>query len=185
MSRPREDIPSDLSELIRLGSISSVDLAAGLCTVRYGNPDDEGGGAETPPIRWLAPRAGETRVWSPPSVGEQVLLLAPDGQLAGAVALLGIAQDTFPPAGDSAEEVLLFADGARIAYDPQAHALTAVLPGGGTATIDAPGGLTIRGDVTIEGTVTVSEDVVADGISLTTHKHGSVQSGSAQTGAPE
>lgn len=182
--REDEDIPADWSTLIRLGTIASVDLSAARCTVRFGDPDDDDGGAETPPIRWLAWRAGETRVWSPPSLGEQVLLLAPDGQIAAAVAITGLVQDAFPPVGDDATELLLFADGARIAYDPVAHALSAVLPDGGTAAIEAPGGMTITGDVTIEGAVTVSEDVTAGGISLTSHTHGGVQAGSAQTGAP-
>jgi phage baseplate assembly protein V len=89
-----------------------------------------------------------------------------------------------------------FADGAKITYDPEASALTAELPAGGTAEIIADGGITLRGDVTIEGslavsgnvtvdqTVTASEDVIADGISLTSHLHGGVQSGSSQSGTP-
>lgn len=184
MSRPPEDIPADLSELIRIGVIASVDLAAATCTLRYGDPDDDDGGAETPPIRWLAARAGKTRIWSPPSVGEQALLIAPDGQLAGAVALVGIWQDSFPPPADTLAELIAFEDGARIGYDPVAHALTAILPDGATALVEAPGGITLRGPVTIEGDVTVAGDVTADGISLKTHKHGEVQSGGSQTGEP-
>lgn len=190
MSGRQEDIPADLSELIRIGVIASVDLAAATCTLRYGDPDDDDGGAETPPIRWLAPRAGKTRIWSPPSVGEQALLLAPDGQLAGAVALVGIWQNDFPPPADTLAELIEFEDGARIGYDPVAHALTAILPDGATALVEAPGGITLRGDVTIEGDVslngamTATGDVTADGISLKTHKHGEVQSGGSQTGEP-
>lgn len=185
-----EDIPADWSTLVRLGTIATVDLAAARCTVRYGDPDDddddgEAGGAATPPIRWLAMRAGATRVWSPPTVGEQVLLLTPDGQIEAAVALTGIVQDAFPPAGSDETEVLEFADGARLSYDPLAHALAVTLPAGATAAIEAPGGVTIRGDVTIEGTVTVSEDVTAGGISLKNHTHGGVQAGGANTGAPQ
>lgn len=176
MSAPPEDIPVDLSELIRLGTIASVDLASATCTVRYGNPDDDGGGAESPPVRWLAPRAGKTRVWSPPSVGEQALLLAPDGQLAGAVALVGIWQDSFPPPGSTLAELVEYEDGARIGYDPASHALTAVLPAGATTLVEAPGGITLRGNVMVEGTITATGDVVGAGIS--------VQTGGAQTGAP-
>jgi phage baseplate assembly protein V len=190
MTRPQEDIPADVSELIRLGTIASVDLAAATCTVRYGDPDDDDGGAETPAIRWLAPRAGRTRVWSPPSIGEQVILLVPDGQLAAAVALPGIWQDSVPPPGSTLAELVEYDDGARIGYDPENHALTAILPDGATALVEAPGGLTIRANVTIEGNVTLtgrmdaSEDVTADGISLKTHKHGGVQAGGAQTDEP-
>jgi phage baseplate assembly protein V len=180
----QEDIPADVSELIRLGTIASVDLAARRCTVRYGDEDDEGGGATTPPIRWLAPRCGKTRVWSPPSEDEQVVLLCPDGQLAAAIALMGIEQDAFPLSGNDTTEFVEFEDGARLSYDPVAHALTAVLPAGGTALIEAPGGMKIKGDVEVEGKLTASQDVLAGNISLKNHKHSGVQAGAAQSGAP-
>lgn len=45
--------------------------------------------------------------------------------------------------------------------------------------LEAPDGVTIAGDVTVTG------DVVADGISLKSHTHGGVQAGAASTGAPE
>lgn len=188
--RQQEDIPADLSELIRMGTVATVDLAAGRCTVRYGNPDDDDGGAETPPIRWLALRAGKTRAWSPPSVGEQAIVLAPDGQIAAAVAIIGVYSAAFPAPGSTLAELIEYEDGARIGYDPVAHALTAILPDGGTAMVEAPGGITIRADVTIEGTVTLngrmdaSEDVTAAGISLKTHPHRDVQAGAAQSGPP-
>ncbi|PNU06468.1 phage baseplate assembly protein V [Novosphingobium guangzhouense] len=182
--KDQEDIPADLSELIRLGTIASVDLAAKRCTVLYGDEDDEDSGATTPPIRWLAPRCGKTKVWSPPSIGEQAILLCPDGQLAAAIALIGIEQDAFPLPAWGLTEGVEFEDGALITYDPEAHALTAILPAGGTAAIEAPGGVTIRGDVTVEGTITTSGDVIADGISLKSHKHSGVQAGAAQSGPP-
>lgn len=182
--REQEDIALDPSELIRLGTIASVDLDARRCTVLYGDEEDEDGGATTPPIRWLAPRCGKTKVYSPPSVGEQAVLLCPDGQLAAAIALVGIDQDSFALPAWGLTEGVEFEDGARICYDPEGHALTALLPAGGTAVIEAPGGMTIRGDVTVEGTITASEDVIADGISLKNHKHGNVQAGGAQSGPP-
>lgn len=187
---PQEDIPADLASLIRIGTVLEVDLAEARCVVRFGDPDDPAP-AQTGPIRWLTPRAGLTRVWSPPSVGEQVLLVSPDGQIGAAVAITGIVQDAFPPLGSTTAEMIEFADGARITYDPEASALTAELPAGGTAEIVADGGITLRGDVTIEGKVSVSktltaaEDVIADGVSLTTHKHKDVQAGSALSGPPE
>lgn len=191
-----EDIPADLATLIRIGTVTAVDLAAARCRVRYGDPDDDDPG-ETPPIRWLTPRAGQTRIWSPPSVGEQVILLSPDGQVGAAVALCGLVQNAFPPLGSTLAEAIEFADGARLTYDPETSALTAILPAGATAEIEAPGGITLRGPVMIEGdvtiqgavdvsqTVTAATDVVADGISLVDHVHGGVQGGSAKTAKPE
>lgn len=196
MARQTEDIDADWSTLIRLGTVKSVDLAAAKCIVVFGDPDDEEP-SETPPIRWLCGRAGRTRVWSPPSVGEQVILLTPDAQIGAAVALTGIVQNAFPPAGSDEIELIEFADGARISYDAAAHALAAQLPDGATAAITASGGITLTGDVTINGTLTVNDDVTVngkidatgdvtgDGISLSGHKHGGVQAGGAKTAPPE
>lgn len=191
MSVPEEDIPLDPSTLIRLGLISEVTLSPPRCKVRFADPEDgEGDGGETPPIRWLAFRAGKTRTWSPPSVGEECLLLCPDGQIGNGVALLGLNNDTNPAPGSTLAELIEYEDGAAISYDPEAHVLSAVLPAGATALVEAPGGLTIRGPVSIEGDVTVtgaitaSEDVIAEGISLKSHKHGGVQGGASQTGTP-
>lgn len=191
-----EEIPADIAALIRIGTIVSVDLEAARCVVRYGDPEDDAV-AQTPPIRWLAMRAGQTRTWSPPSVGEQVLLLAPDGQIGAAVAVMGLVQDAFPPLSSTTAEMIEFADGARITYDAEAGELKAQLPAGATAEIDAPGGITLRGNVTIEGdvsitgtvdvsdTLTAANDVVADGISLTDHLHGLVKAGTEKSGKPE
>ena len=196
MSDMQEDIPADVSDLIRLGTIASVDLEARRCTVRYGVDDDadggdEDGGATTPPIRWLAFRCGDTRVWSPPSVGEQVILLCPDGQLAAAIAVTGIEQDSFPLPSGGPGGLLLFKDGARIGYDADAHLLTALLPAEGAAIVEAPGGLTIKGDVRIEGNLTATGSIAADqevtagSVKLTEHRHPGVSSGGAKTEPPE
>lgn len=179
-----EDIPLDPSTMIRLGRIVEVTFDPPRCTVHFGveDEDDADQDAQTPPIRWLSPRAGTTRTWSPPSVGEEVLLLCPDGQIGNAVALCGLYNAEITPPGSTLAELVEYADGARIGYDPEAHALTAILPAGATALIEAPGGLTIRGDVVIEGSVTASGDVTADGISVKSHKHPGVAAGAAQTG---
>ena len=168
-----------------------VTLSPPRCRVRFGDPDDGGDDGETPPIRWLAGRAGKTRRWSPPSVGEEVLLLAPDGQIGNAVALTGLSNDGNPPPSGEDVELIRFDDGAIISYDAAAHALTAILPAGGTVAIEAAGGVSIKGAVAIEGDVsitggrTATTDVSAAGISLKSHRHGNVQAGGAKTGAAE
>lgn len=182
--REPEDTPAELGELIRFGAVASVDLAVGRCTIDTGD-------VVSGPIRWIELRAGRTRTWSPPSVGEQVLLICPEGELAAGVALRGISSDAFPPAGDAVRELVEFEDGAVIAYDPVTHALEAVLPGGATARIVAPGGVTIDadvrilGDVAIEGKVDATGDVVGQGKSLATHRHLAVQPGNGVSGTPQ
>jgi len=172
------DARRDLGDLIRFGSIESVDLAAARCTVRAGD-------LVTGPIRWIEARAGATRSWSPPSAGEQVLLICAEGEIAAGIALRGIASAAHPPAGDSARELIEYSDGAVLAYDPEAHALEAILPAGAAARLVAPAGLTIEGDVSITGALTVSEDATAAGISLAHHKHGLVRAGTDTSGEPE
>ena len=41
------------------------------------------------------------------------------------------------------------------------------------------------GNVEITGSVSVSDDVTAGGVSLTSHTHGGVQTGSGSTGGPQ
>lgn len=176
--RAIEDPMGALGEAIRFGRVASVDLEHGTCVVSSGDVD-------THEIRWIENRAGATRTWSPPSIGEQVLLLCPEGDVAGAVALRGIHSDAHPPAGNTLREILgRFADGAELAYDPEAHRLEITLGAGGVLAIVAPGGMAIEGDVEVTGTVTASEDVKAGDVSLAHHTHGGVQAGGAETDEP-
>jgi hypothetical protein len=54
----------------------------------------------------------------------------------------------------------------------------------GNLTITASA-ITINSDVTVNGTLTATEDVVGGGISLKSHVHSGVTSGSSNTGSPQ
>jgi phage baseplate assembly protein V len=171
--------------LVRLGTVSQLDLAAARCRVQSGE-------ITTDWIPWLVPRAGNTIEWSAPAEGEQVLVLCPDGDTTGAVAMRGVYSDSFAaPASEQHRHLVRFPDGTELDYDDQAHALKVTLAVGGTAEITAPGGVTvhadvvINGDVQVNGTVTASEDVLANGISLVEHVHGGVDSGTSTTQEPQ
>lgn len=185
-----------LSNLIRIGTVSEVDLAARRCRVQTGD-------IHTDFLPWFTGAAGNVIRWCPPSVGEQVVLLCGDGDTANAVVLHGLYSDAFAAPSDSASLTLLrFADGAEVSYDSQTHALSALLPSGGKATVTADGGLTINGPVTINGEATItgatsikadltvsgkataSTDMVGGGVSLKGHKHAAVQPGSGTSGPP-
>ena len=71
MAQPA-DLQRLLGDLAREGVIVSVDRSAGTARVEFAE------GLTTGNIPWLSPRAGKTRIWSPPSVGECVLVLAPE-----------------------------------------------------------------------------------------------------------
>jgi phage baseplate assembly protein V len=166
-----------ISDGLRLGKIIEVDLASALVRVAIGEIESDW-------IDWAAIRAGDTQVWSPPSVGEQTLVVAPDGDLEGAFALGGLFSDLHPAAGNSLRELIKFKDGTVLAYDPENHELEVYLCAGGKATITAPAGLTINGDVTVNGKIDATGDVKAGTVSLQQHKHVGVQAGGAQSGVP-
>jgi phage baseplate assembly protein V len=177
--RTPEDHPTDADDLIRIGTVASVDLADGRCTVLF---DDD---SESGPIRWQAARMGAIRVWVPPSEGEQVFVLCPAGEVAGASIVGSVPSDDNPPPATTNVALIDFADGAVLQYDPTSHALTFTLPGGGTLGIVADGGVTIEGDVNVTGTLTATTDVVGGGKSLKGHKHTGVQAGGGISGAPQ
>jgi len=154
-----EDIPLDPSTLIRLGTVQSVSLRPPRITLLIGDPEADGDDLETPPLRWFALRSGATRRWSVPSVGEEAVLLCPDGQIGNGVALVGLINDSFPPAGDSLAEIITFADGAMLAYDPEAHRLSATLPEGGSAVITAPAGVKIIGNLMVTESISAAKNL--------------------------
>jgi phage baseplate assembly protein V len=176
--RDNHDIPDRIGNMLRYGRIASVDLSAGRITVAVGE-------IETQPIRWATGGSGGTRVWSRPKIGEQVVLLCPDGDITGAFAMRGLDCDAFPPLGDPDRELVEFEDGATIGYDPDAHALAVVLPAGAIVSIVAPGGVTIDTDVRITGDLIVDKDVKAAGVSLRHHQHLQVQPGQGVSGEPK
>ena len=197
MQRMHED-PTQLINLIRYGTIATIDVASARVVVSVG-------GLATKPIPWLAPRAGATRTWSPPTPGEQVLVLSPGGNLGAAVALTGIFYDTFaiPDGATSDNVVIAFGDGAVFLYDHATHLLKGVLPAGGRVELTAPGGFHLVGDMDIDGAfhvtqaatfdatlhtaqdITTDADVKAGDISLRDHPHGQVQPGSGMSGKPQ
>ena len=107
-----------LRNLIRIGVVTDVDTVRALCRV-------ETGGITTDWLHWLTPRAGRSRTWWAPSVGEQVLVLAMGGELDTAFVLPGIYSDDNPAPSASADALhISFPDGAVIEYEPETGALT-------------------------------------------------------------
>lgn len=165
-----------IGQLAGYGRIASVDLAGGYVTVRQGD-------TETAPIRWVMGGGGKTRVWSRPKVGEQVLVIAPEGDIAGAIALRGVHSRDFPPIADADREMIEFEDGAIVSYDPAQHILAFALPAGATVTIDAD--VRFLRNVRVDGTIEAIKDVIGDGKSLKDHLHTKVQAGTAISGPPQ
>lgn len=129
-----QDIARAIRNLIRTGIVTDVDPEEGLCRVQTG-------GIETTWLNWLTCRAGRSRVWWAPSVGEQVLLLAIGGELDTAFVLPGIFSDDHPTPSASPDALhVAFPDGAVIEYEPESGALT--VSGIKTADVTASGSIT-------------------------------------------
>ena len=173
-----------IGNLMRLGTIESLDLAESTVRVRVGE-------IVTGDIPFAAPRAGAVRIWAPPSIGEQVLLFCPEGDIEAGIILGALFCDAHPAPANDATCLIDFPDGTRITYDPAGHKLTIAIGEGGSAEITAPGGLTLNADVTLNGKldatdkITSTEDVLAAGKSLKSHKHLAVQPGTGVSGAPQ
>ena len=148
-----------LANVVRLGAVAEVDLATARARVRY-DTDERRRPILTGWLPWLTHRAGGDRTWWAPEVGEQVVLLAPGGELPEAVVVPALYRDAHPaPEAVASKHVVVYGDGARIEYDRAAHHLSAVLPANATAALTAPGGVAITGDVAVTGNITASGQI--------------------------
>lgn len=77
---------SALSNAIRLGTVAEVNLATARCRVQVGE-------MLTDYLPWVVTLAGTTIIWSAPSIGEQVVVLSPAGDLADGLVLRGLYSD--------------------------------------------------------------------------------------------
>ncbi|WP_416261797.1 phage baseplate assembly protein V [Gibbsiella quercinecans] len=140
-----------LANIIRIGTVFDVDTANGLCRVRTGKN-------ETDWLNWLTLRAGRVRIWSAPSVGEQVLILSIDGDLRVGFVLPAIFSDQYPAPSSSADALhISFPDGAVLEYEPETGTLTA--SGIKTATVQAFDAIAATSRVVV---VNASEQITLD-----------------------
>lgn len=126
---PLQEIARSIRNLIRTGIVTDVDRVEGLCRVQTG-------GMQTTWLNWLTSRAGRSRVWWAPSVGEQVLILAIGGELDTAFVLPGIFSDDHPAPSASPDAFhVSFPDGAVIEYEPDSGSLRRGASRGGAARV--------------------------------------------------
>ena len=154
------DIERRLENIIRIAEISDVD---------YHDPENPVCRCMVGEIKtnWLSighTRMGVVKVWNPPSKGEQVVLLSPNGDLSQAVIIASLSS-TLNPAPDTTahKPKRTYPDGAVIEYDYQSHKLSAILPTGATFELKSDGGLKITGDIALDGKLTATGDIESDG----------------------
>ena len=105
------DTAQRLSTLIRLGIIAEVDYAAERVRVKTGDN-------LTDWVRWRTERCGLVKVWNPPQLGEEVELIAPDGDMTLAYVGGSFANSDNPfPSHDGNLVVVTYSDGTRIEHN--------------------------------------------------------------------
>lgn len=175
MSYQDTEFDRRLGNLVRLGAVAAVDLVGHAVQVDIGTADEP---QLTDFLPWMTRRAGRTRTWSPPDVGEQVVVLSPGGELAMGVVLPGaLFQDAFPPNGTAGSlERTTFPDGSVVEYDATAHQLLVNVGTGkvlvicNQATVQAAGSVTLdtpsthcTGDLVVDGQATVKKQLTGQG----------------------
>ncbi len=173
-----------LENLIRFGTIKTIHPAKPFTTVTVTI-----GEITTAKLRFLTLRAGRTKTWDPPTIGEEVMVLSPSGVLEMGVAIAGFNNADNPaPSDDVGKTIRVFEDGCILCYDVKTHHLEAILPKSGTCDITADvniiGKLTVSETIIAQKDISTNADVIAGDISLKKHRTDKVQPGSGQSGGP-
>lgn len=172
-----------LDNLIQIGTIVGVDTAnRALVRVQL----DE---RVTDWFPYSMISSSHIKIWTPPKVGEQVIVLSPYGEGDDGVVIGSIfnKDQKEPTVANDHTSVIEFSDGTVITYDTTAKALT--IDASGSVAITAPSGITatadtaITGNVTITGNLTVSGTITDEKGLLTSHVHSGVTAGPSNTGA--
>lgn len=120
-----------LANMIRVGRVKEVR------TTKPAAVKLEIGGLETDWLPWGVGRAGKTRTWSAPTVGEQRLLFSPYGDMTQAVIGPAIYQDDHDqPAESGDQEHVVFPDGSTVDYNSDTNTLTVTVAAAGNVVIN-------------------------------------------------
>ncbi|WDG45743.1 phage baseplate assembly protein V [Pseudomonas chlororaphis] len=182
-----------LASLVIPCRVVAVDLAAAMVRV------SDGGDWTSAWVRWHSQAAGKARHWRAPSLGEQGALISPSGEPAQGTFVPGLYGNAgAQPDNRDHVETLRFDDGGSLIYDWKAKSYTIQLPSG-TVTVQVGASqavltdaaitaksssisaqadtITLTGQVTINGPLTVTGDINGGGRIIDTagntanHKH--------------
>lgn len=186
------ELNRQISNLVRIGTVKELDEANARVKLSVS-------GLTTDWLPWSAARAGKTRTWSPPQVGEQVIMVSPFGDMGQAVVVGSLFSDTDPaPAASKDQETTVYPDGSTVDYNSATNTLTVTVAGNGnvvvnckTATVKAATSVTIdtpqttvTGKLTVQGATDV-QAILSRGKDISsTHTHGGVQGGNGSTNVP-
>ena len=175
-----------IESIIRFGLIAEVDHAQAKARVKCGE-------ILTDFLPFITFRAGTTKTWSPPTQGEQCVILSASGELTTACIITGLYTQN-SPSHSADEHVIEFADGAKITYNQANGDLavtgikTANIKAENQINIDCPtvnikgnvnidgnlsttGTTTSKGAISTQGAISAKGDIKGGNISLQSHVH--------------
>lgn len=149
MTRGAAEIDRRLGAMLQVGAVTAVDNARAAVRVQIGD-------LLTPWIKVAQIASGTMKLHFMPSVGEQVGVVAPSGEIAHGFVIGSVPTDA-----------------------------AAIAPGADAPTMDLGGGtLRVIGNLWVDGDIHATGQITAGPISLRGHRHGGVAVGGAQTGLP-
>lgn len=186
------EVQRQLANLVRIGKVAELDEANARVKLSVS-------GLTTDWLPWGAARAGKTRTWSPPQVGEQVVMVSPFGDMGQAVVIGSLFSDSSAaPAASKDQETTVYPDGSTVDYNSATNTMTVTVAAGGnvvincqvatvnaatSVTLDTPQ-TTLTGNLTVQGSTDV-QAIVSLGKNISgTHTHGGVLPGGANTAVP-
>lgn len=134
-----------LSNVVLLGQVAELDAQRARVRVKAGS-------ILTGWLPFTAARAGPDRTWHAPEAGEQVVLVAPGGDLNQAVVVGSIYRSEHPAPADSIEvSRTVFKDGAVREYDRKKHHWRLAVPESGKIVLKAgPSRLELGNKIVLE-----------------------------------
>lgn len=163
-----------LHNLVAVGTVLEVDAAQGKMRLSVGDN-------ETDWVSIPAMASGALKVWRCPTVGEQFVMVNQSGNLGNALVLAALPSEDNPNPSSHADEIVFDMPAGRFVVNQATGKANLTL---NELTLDIAN-ININGDISQNGKLIASDDVLAGGISLKTHIHLGVTSGTSSTGIPQ
>lgn len=150
------DIIRLISNLIRIGEVIELQATPLAARVKIGDN-------ETDWITIAHRRAGTANDFDPPSIGEQVILFSPSGDLSQAILFGSLYSDNNDQPAQSLNEFhRQFSDGTFVNYNSDSHHLNLTVKGDLTVSINGNVSIEVNGDaaVTAGGKITADANAI-------------------------
>lgn len=156
------ELQRQISNLFRIGKVKELDEANARVKLDVS-------GLTTDWLPWGAARAGKTKNWSAPQIGEQVMMASPFGDMGQAVIIGSLFSDENPaPAASKDQETTVYPDGASIDHNSASHVTTVALNSAGTLNAMLGGSsIVMTTDKILLSSNGASIEISAAGISMT------------------